>query len=260
MIRNSRHIATEQRSFDEILSDLDRDKDWTEAVLSRLARLGRLPLHAKILDVGADAGGFIAACHDLGYQAVGIEPWQEARENACKLAEQMKVPIEVLSGRAESIPFGAGAFDVVHASGVIEHVLDVEQAFAEIYRVLKPGGVFWFNTASSMCPVQSEIRGFPLFGWYPDPWKRRIMNWVEDAKPHLVGFTRTPAIHWFTPSKARRLLGNTGFKHVYDRWDLRAEGEGQGVYRLALRLIRSTTVTKTCADILVPGCSYAAVK
>ena len=41
---------------------------------------------------------------------------------------------------AQSIPYEDDNFDVVHASSVIEHVLDVEKSFQEIFRVLKPGG------------------------------------------------------------------------------------------------------------------------
>ena len=254
------HISTERQSFQGILEDLPAQIKWAEAVLLRLMSISALTDRAKILDVGAATGGFLIACRRLGYQCEGIEPWQEARLNAVKLSEYLSIPIHVVDGTAESIPYNTGTFDVVHASSVIEHVSEVEKAFAEIYRVLKPGGVFWFETASSMCPVQNEIRGFPLFGWYPDSVKRRIMNWAKDVKPRLVGYTTTPAMHWFTPAKARKLLQKHGFKRVYDRWELRREDEGGELHRLALRLIRSSRLAKTLADVLIPNCAYAAIK
>jgi len=170
------------------------------------------------------------------------------------------IPIHIVGGKAESLPYGPDTFDVIHAANVIEHVLDVEEVFKETYRILKPGGVFWFNSASAMCPIQQEIRGFPLFGWYPDSLKRRIMNWVKDNKPQLVGNTRTPAINWFTTSKACALLQKHGFRRVYDRWDLRGENEAGRLYRSALRVIRATKFSKALADVFVPGCSYAATK
>lgn len=207
-----RHIATEQRSFEEILAALPSKKNWAEAVFSRLKRVVTLPEYARVLDVGAGAGGFLIACTQLGYWCEGIEPWEDARINAIKLSEYLGMPIHIFDGTAESLPYEANSFDVVHASSVIEHVLNVEKTFQEIFRVLKPGGVFWFNAASSMCPLQHEIRGFPLFGWYPDSLKYRIMNWAKDHKPHLVGYTKTPAINWFTPWKARAMLRKHGFK------------------------------------------------
>lgn len=260
MVDSHRHIATEQQLFQEILERFPSKKKWAEAVFSRLRRIVTLPDDARVLDVGAAAGSFIAACNQLGYRCEGIEPWEEARLNAIRLSEYLGIPIRIMAGTAEAIPYDDHTFDVVHASSVIEHVLDLEKSIAEIYRVLKPGGVFWFNSASSMCPVQGEIRGFPLFGWYPDSLKLVIMNWAKDAKPHLVGYTKTPAINWFTPSKARALLHKHGFNQVYDRWALRGEDEHGGVYRLAFRLIRSNKSSKYLADIVVPGCSYAAVK
>ena len=255
-----RHIATEQQSIEEILKALPGKKKWAEAVFSRVSRIVTLPGRAKVLDVGAAAGGFVVACSQLGYWCEGVEPWGEARLNGRRLSEHLGCPIHIVDGTAESIPYDDETFDMVHAASVIEHVLDVDKAFEEIHRVLKPEGVFWFSAASAMCPRQGEIRGFPLFGWYPDPLKRRIMNWAKDARPHLVGYTRTPAINWFTPWKARNLLRRHGFKAVYDRWDIRGETEGGRVYGLGLRVIRSTKLTKIIADVAVPSCSYAAVK
>lgn len=40
-----------------------------------------------------------------------------------------------------------GAFDLVAASAVLDHVPELDQAFAEVWRVLKPGGVFVFHIA-----------------------------------------------------------------------------------------------------------------
>ena len=259
-MNKKRHIAGAKRSFEEILEALPSKRKWAEAVISRVSRIVALPDRAEVLDVGSAAGSFVVACSQLGYRCKGIEPSAEARHNAIRLSEHVGFPICVVDGTAESIPYKDETFDMVHASSVIEHVLDVDKAFEEIYRVLKVEGLFWFNTASAMCPRQAEIRGFPLFGWYPDSLKRRIINWVKDARPHLVGYTRTPAINWFTPWKARNLLRRHGFKAVYDRWDLRGENEGGRVHGLALRVIRSTKLTKLIADVVVPGCSYVAIK
>jgi len=258
---NRKHrIATEQQSIKQILEELPAKQMWAATVFARLSRVVPIADRARVLDVGAASGGFLIACSQFGYQGEGIEPWEEARLNAAKISEHLGIPIRIVDGTAESIPYEDDTFDVVHASSVIEHVFDVEKAFTEIYRVLKPGGIFWFNTASAMCPVQGEISGFPLFGWYPDSLKRKIMDWAKEAKPHLIGYTRTPAIWWFTPAKARLLLHQAGFRQVHDRWDLRLANEGGNLYKFVLFMIRSTKLSKILAEIVVPGCSYAAVK
>jgi len=185
-----------------------------------------MPTRARILDVGSAQGYFLIACTRMGHDCIGVEPHQPAIDVSHALAARLGVTITVKLGNAESLPLETDSFDIVHANSFIEHVADAATAFVEAYRVLKPGGVLWFLTASSLSPMQEEIRGFPAFGWYPDGLKRRIMQWALDHR----------------------------------RWDLRGDDEGGRVYRMLLGFIWSSPVTKLCADVVLPACSYAAVK
>lgn len=260
MVKKAIHIPYGKRSTKDLLSELPAIKEYVKIIISRLRSVTIIPEHARVLDVGASVGRFTIACNHLGYVCEGVEPNKISIFKAKEISKQLNIPIPIKEGDAESIPYDDNSFDVVIASSVIEHVLDVEKSFDEMYRVLKPGGIFWFSTASSMCPRQGEIRGFPFFGWYPDFLKLRIMNWAKRERPSLVGYANYPAIHWFTPSKARKLLKKSGFKKVYDRWDLRGESESGRLYRIALQIIRTTKLSKAIADIVVPMCSYAAIK
>jgi ubiquinone/menaquinone biosynthesis C-methylase UbiE len=255
-----RQIATEYETFDMALDRIELKKKWSAAIFTRLMHVSILPDKPKILDVGAASGQFLVGCYQLGYEAIGIEPCEEARSNAIKLSEYFNIPINVVNGSAESIPFEDNTFDVIHACSVIEHVGDLEKTIKEISRVLKAGGVFWFSTTSSLCPMQGEIRGFPLFGWYPNSLKLRIMNWAKENRPHLIGYTQTPAIHWFTPSRVHKLMNEYGFSRIYDRWDLRQGDEGGKLYGLILKVIKSKKYFKMLADVMIPGCSYAVIK
>jgi len=252
--------ATEQRSLDEAMAQLDGKLRHARAVISRLRRVTDIPSNARVLDVGSAQGYFLIACRRMGLDAVGVEPYAPAIDVSTSLAARAGVQIDVRRGDAEALPFDSSTFDIVHANSVIEHVSDARTAFSEAFRVLRPGGVFWFLTASSLSPMQSEIRGFPAFGWYPDALKRKIMMWAKEHKPELIGHTGAPAIHWFTPRKARRMLSAAGFKRIYDRWDLRSPDEGGRAYRVLLTVIRSSPATKFLADVALPACSYAAVK
>jgi ubiquinone/menaquinone biosynthesis C-methylase UbiE len=254
--------ATEQLSFDDALAKLPASEVYARKILTRLQTVRPLvPGSTTIVDIGAAQGRFVIGCAKLGYPAIGIEPWVTAREMAAQLAVLANVDTQILPGTAEATGLPSEQFDVVTAASVIEHVNDAQAAFSEAYRILKPGGVFWFCSASSRCPRQHEIDGFPFFGWYPDSLKRRIMAWTQKNKPHLIGYTEAPAINWFTPAKARRMLRRAGFRQVvYDRWDLRQPSEGGRGYRLALRVVKLGPATKLLADVALPGCAFAAVK
>lgn len=257
----ARH-ATEQLSLDDALARLPKSEAYARKILTRLQRLRPFPpTSTAVVDVGAAQGRFVIGCARLGYRALGVEPWAPARETAARLAELSGVDIRILPGTAEATGLPAEQFDLVTCGSVIEHVSDPQAAFDEVYRILKPGGVFWFCTASSRSPRQREINGFPLFGWYPDRLKRRIMRWAGTSHPHLIGHTAAPAINWFTPGKARRMLQQAGFRHaIHDRWDLRRPAEGGAAYRLGLRVVQSSGATKLLADVLLPGCAFATTK
>jgi len=52
-------------------------------------------------------------------------------------------------GTVESLPFASASFDLVTANVVVEHLKYPALAFAEIFRVLRPGGSFIFRTPSA---------------------------------------------------------------------------------------------------------------
>jgi len=245
---------------DKAIADLSRHEHYDKTKLARIRGVAHLPEKPRILELGCSSGGNVIAWQRLGYECVGLEPSSVAIENAHILSLKLGVKVPVEQGSAEQMPFENDQFDFVNANSVIEHVQDIERSIGEVYRVLRPGGIFWFNAASSMCPIQAEIREFPLFGWYPDPIKQRILMWAKIHKPELIGFTSYPAINWFTPWRAREILHRHGFRKIWDRWDLRGEDEGGRLYGGVLRIIRISRLTKIMAEVVVPGCSFAALK
>jgi 2-polyprenyl-3-methyl-5-hydroxy-6-metoxy-1,4-benzoquinol methylase len=259
----NRHIASEKRTLEEAQAIIPLQKTFADNLMARLNSIrGKCfePATTKILEIGSAQGCLLMQLTMSGYHAVGIEPWKEARINADNISKLMNIPIKTLDGVSESLPFSSEEFDIVIANSVIEHVLDVDATFNEVCRVLKKDGIFWFSAASSMCPFQQEIRGVPFFGWYPDSIKKQIMSYVINNCPQLIGYTNAPAINWFTPWKAKRMLYSSGFTRVYDRYDLRLESEGGILYKVIINILKRSKIARLIADIFYGSCSYAAIK
>ena len=99
-----------------------------------------------VLDVGC-AGGFMAeAMDERGATVTGIDPAADAIEAARRHAQETGRDIRYDVGVGESLPYEDASFDAVVCVDVLEHVESVPQTLSEIARVLKPGGVFCFDT------------------------------------------------------------------------------------------------------------------
>jgi len=98
-----------------------------------------------VLDLGC-AGGFMAeALAARGARVTGIDPASKAIEAARAHAEgQHDIQYDV--GVGEALPYDTGAFDAVVCVDVLEHVADLTKVMDEVARVLRPGGLFLFDT------------------------------------------------------------------------------------------------------------------
>ena len=74
----------------------------------------------------------------------------------------------------------------------------------------------------------------------------------------MIGHTRWPAINWFTPWKAQRLLNAAGFDEVVDRWQLRGASEDAGLRGQAIGTVKRYRLLRYLGEVVVPGSSYAA--
>jgi 2-polyprenyl-6-hydroxyphenyl methylase / 3-demethylubiquinone-9 3-methyltransferase len=113
------------------LSWMDRQIDWAGKA---------------VLDLGC-AGGFMAeALVDRGATVTGIDPAQGAIAAARAHADQSGRVIAYDVGVGEALPYAEAAFDAVVCVDVLEHVKDLPRVLAEVARVLRPGGLFLFDT------------------------------------------------------------------------------------------------------------------
>jgi SAM-dependent methyltransferase len=122
--------------------------------------LRRLPAGARVVDVGSGAGfdSFIAAGQvgDDG-RVVGVDMTEEMLTKSRATATELRLPqVEFREGLAEHLPVEDEWADVVISNGVINLCADKQAVFAEIRRVLRPGGVLQFADIANGRPVPIE--------------------------------------------------------------------------------------------------------
>jgi len=104
------------------------------------------PRGKTALEVGCGGGMLSEEIARMGFTTVGIDPSERSLEVARQHTAAAGSGISYLTGAGESLPFPDRSFDAVFCCDVLEHVRDVPRVVAEISRVLKPGGVFCYDT------------------------------------------------------------------------------------------------------------------
>jgi len=100
----------------------------------------------RILDIGCGGGVLAEEYAKLGCQVTGIDISEESLAIARAHAQAEDLSIEYQSGSAMDLPFDRGSFEVVSCCDALEHIPEWKQVIAEVNRVLKPGGLFLFDT------------------------------------------------------------------------------------------------------------------
>ena len=109
--------------------------------------LGPINPGDAVLDVGCGAGvDLVVASRLVGTRGkvAGIDLIADMAERARRNLEIAGVAADVRVAGAESIPYGASMFDVVISNGTFNLSPLKEQSFAEVHRVLRPGGRLQF--------------------------------------------------------------------------------------------------------------------
>ncbi|MFZ9499844.1 MAG: class I SAM-dependent methyltransferase, partial [Bacteroidia bacterium] len=139
--RYQREKEYHNRAFAEDLRH-SVDKYYETIQSSRLAhRQAMSPLEpgTLVLEYGCGPG---SAAFDLaarGAQVVGIDISEVAIEQSRAKAQELGLVIDFRCMNAESLEFEDNTFDMIVGSAILHH-LDLDKAYAELSRCLKPGG------------------------------------------------------------------------------------------------------------------------
>ena len=126
------------------LSELPAEVTKAFAGIGNPHAIAPLAAGLSVLDVGSGAGtDLLLAARHVGPsgRAIGVDMTADMRERARAGARQCDLRnVEVLEGDATHLPVEDASVDVVISNGVLNLVPEKDRAFAEIARVLRPGG------------------------------------------------------------------------------------------------------------------------
>lgn len=100
----------------------------------------------RALDVGCGGGFSCEFLANKGVEVFGIDQSLKCIMKAQEHANTSGLQIDYKCCLAEALPYQDSYFDVVVCVDVLEHVNNVSKVIQEIHRVLKPQGMFFFDT------------------------------------------------------------------------------------------------------------------
>ena len=195
-------------------------------VLGKVEKLlGRRPgPFASALEIGSGTGYFTLNLMQEGVIGAGIcTDVSPGMLDALRAnAERLGLDVETVVSDAAALPFEDASFDLVLGHAVLHHLPELDRSFAEVMRVLRPGGVILFAGEPSRygdriasVPKRAGLAAAPL-------WRRLVRARAANGAnghPDDHALEGVVDVHAFTPDDLERHTNAAGFA------DVRVRGE-----------------------------------
>jgi ubiquinone/menaquinone biosynthesis C-methylase UbiE len=201
----------------------------------------------RALEIGAGTGYFSLNLLQAGIvrEAVATDISQGMLDALSASADRLGLKVQTVRSEAAELPFPDDSFDLLFGHAVLHHLPDLDAAFREFRRVLRPGGTLVFagepshygdklaaypkRAALAVAPAWRRLMGAGARVGFDDPDEAR-----EHDLEHVVD------VHAFTPSDLSGFARRAGFD------DVRVSGEElvAGWFGWANRTLESTAESK----------------
>jgi ubiquinone/menaquinone biosynthesis C-methylase UbiE len=181
---------------------------------------GDVPAFARSLEIGAGTGYFSLNLLQAGVvgEAVATDISPGMLDTLQDNARRLGLPVETVACDAEALPLPDASFDLVFGHAVLHHLPDLDQAFREFRRVLRPGGTFVF--AGEPSRIGDRLASVPKRTAFAlAPLWRRLMGAAAAADPGQHGQADAELgeivdVHAFVPDELARHARNAGLEDV----------------------------------------------
>lgn len=226
-------VREANKQFHDLVSDVydqlggREDLGFKTWLTCKLNKLKELTGGKNLLDLGCGRGFVLETAQDIFPNTYGIDVSLGMLKNVRKF--------RVLCGDVDFIPVKTETMDVVAAFALLHHLWDYDKLCAEVYRVLKKGGILyidqdpdaWFTTVFYL-PLRLYSYLFGSYQKYKKLKGELSQDLFQSAEVHLyggidsvsvlkmlkeIGFSSVEcSYHWTGPfSLVNKLTGDMNF-------------------------------------------------
>jgi 2-polyprenyl-3-methyl-5-hydroxy-6-metoxy-1,4-benzoquinol methylase len=169
----------------------------------------------RILEIGCGIGSVVAELTMHGFDVTGTDISREAISYGLKKYGD----INLLVQPAEMLEFENETFDVVLSFDLFEHIAHIDKHVSEVFRVLRPGGYYLFQTPNKLSNATFETLSKKSLKWRrahpslhtPSQLRRRLSGHGFE-----ISFVKMNPINEFTLDKLKKRFGPLSniFKHI----------------------------------------------
>ena len=146
----------------DALAALPAETTASFAGIANPHRIAPISRGATVVDIGCGAGmDLLLAARAVGPngRAIGVDMTDAMVDRARRGARAAGLDnVEVRIGDALALPVESGTVDFVISNGVLNLTPDKQEAYGEVYRILKPGGQFLYGDISVANELSEDIR------------------------------------------------------------------------------------------------------
>ena len=180
-------------------------RSFAVSAFEDLASVGVDVAGKRVLDLGSGMGSVAVEAAVRGASAIAVEPGRGLREVACDRLREVGRGL-VMAADGESLPLSDASIDVAVSLQVLEHVANPRAMLQEVFRVLRPGGVFLLTCENYLSFREGHYR----VAWLPLLPKRigAIYLRMRGRSPEFL----YNSVTYVTRPGVMRMLRECGFR------------------------------------------------